>query len=116
MKSRGDKAEQLVLDYFKKRGIKAHKVKARQGYDIKAGGKLIEVKGTAQTLKQKTFFSLTENEFFAACKNKDFWLYWVNTKEGKISLKISRDELLENTKSAIIYRLYLSKLKKKIVE
>jgi len=115
-KETGDKGEQIVLDYFKKEGIKARRIGVRKGYDIKAGNKLIEVKTTGQSIKQKTYFLLTENEFFTACKNKNYWMYWVDVNERKIILKISRNEILENINPAMHYRVYLSKLKKKIKE
>lgn len=112
MKSRGDKGEKIVIDYFKKKGVSAKKAQFKAGYDVKAGNKLIEVKATAQTIKQKSFFNLTENEFLTACKNKNYWLYWVDTKNNKIIKKISRDEILENVKPYTHYGLQLSKLKK----
>jgi len=110
----GDKGEQIVIDYFKKKGVKVRKVGNMEGYDIKAGRKLIEVKSTKQNVKQKTFFILSKNEFITACKNKNYWIYWVNVDEGEIKLKISRNEILENIKPEFRYSLPLSKLKKKV--
>ena len=115
-KETGDKGEQIVLDYFKKEKIKARKAKHKSGYDIKAGHRLVEVKSTAQNLKKKTFFSLTSNEFLTACKEKNYWIYWVNVPEKKIILKINRNDILANIKPYHHYALYLSKLKKKIKE
>jgi hypothetical protein len=114
MKETGDKGEQIVIDYFKKEGIRTMKGGHKAGYDLKAGNKLIEVKSTNQSKKQKSFFNLTENEFFTACKNKNYWVYWVNVSEKKIILKISRDEMLKNIKPYSHYALYLTELKKKI--
>jgi len=115
-KETGDKGEQIVVAYFKNKGIKAEIVKHKVGYDVKAGKFLIEVKGTGQSIKQKTYFLLTEKEFLAACKNKNYWLYWVDTKKRKIILKLNRNDILKNIHSAMHYRLYLSKLKKDIKE
>ncbi len=114
MKETGDKGEQIVIDYFKKKGIKAHKAGYKAGYDIKAGNMLIEVKSTNQSLKQKSFFYISENEFLTACRNKNYWVYWVNVKEDKIILMVNRDDLLKNIKPYNQYALYLSELKKKI--
>lgn len=113
-KETGDKGEQIVIDYFRSKGIKAEIVKHRTGYDIKAGNKLIEVKTTGQTVKQKTYFLLTQNEFFTACKNRNYCIYWVDVKNKKIVLELSRNEILKNSHPTLHYRVYLSKLKKKI--
>ena len=112
----GDKGEQIVIKELKKEGIRGKIAKARSGYDIKAGRRLIEVKTTGQTKKQKTYFLLTSNEFLTACKNKNYWIYWVDTNKRKTIAKFSRNEILENVHHAIHYRVYLSKLKKKIKE
>lgn len=113
-KETGDKGEQVVIKYFKRKKIKAEIVKHRLGYDIKAGKLLIEVKTTGQTTKKKSYFLLTENEFLSACKNKNYWVYWVDVNKKKIVLKISRDEILGNIHSTLHYRLYLSELKKSL--
>ncbi|MEK6952735.1 MAG: DUF3883 domain-containing protein [Nanoarchaeota archaeon] len=113
-KTTGDKGEKIVIDYFRRKGIKAIKAEHGLGYDVKAGKYLIEVKSTGQTTKQKNFFFLSQNEFLAACRNKNYWIYWVNIKENKIKLKISRNEILKHTRPSPQYSLYLSELKKKI--
>jgi hypothetical protein len=115
-KETGDKGEQIVLDYYKEKGVKVRRAEYKAGYDIKAGNKLIEVKSTNQSVKQKNFFLLSKNEFLTACQNKNYWIYWVSVKEGKIMLRINRDEILENMKPEMQYAVRLSKLKKKIKE
>lgn len=113
-KKTGDKGEKIVIDYFRKKGIKATKADHGLGYDVKAGKYLIEVKSTSQNTKQKNFFFLSQNEFLTACRNKNYWIYWVNIKEKKIKLKITRNEILKHTRPHLQYSLYLSELKKKI--
>lgn len=115
MKTTGDKGEQIVIDYFKKKGIKVHKAEYKAGYDIKAGNMLVEVKSTNTPTKQKPFFLLSENEFLTACKNKNYWIYWVSVKQKEIILKINRNDILMNIKPHNQYRLPLSQLKKKII-
>src|SRR3989344_4687810 len=98
MKETGDKGEQIVIKDFKKKGINAHKAKFKAGYDVKAGEKIIEIKSTRQSIKQKSFFLLTQNEFLTACREKDYWIYWVDVNKEEIILKINRDEILANIK------------------
>ena len=114
MKVIGDKGEQIVINHFKKEGVDVRRGEFKSGYDLKAGKRLIEVKSTNQSIKQKSFFLLSKNEFLTACQNKNYWIYWVNVKEGKIVLKINRDEILKNIKPEMQYALILTNLKKKI--
>ncbi len=113
MKETGDKGEEIVINHFKKEGIDVKRAGFKAGYDIKAGNKLIEVKSTKQSIKQKSFFLLSKNEFLTACKEKNYWIYWVNVNKEKIVLKISRDEILKSIKPEMQYSLNLTELKKK---
>lgn len=112
----GDKGEQIVIDYFKKKGKKAIREKQGKGYDIRAGRLLIEVKGTEQTIEQKHFFPMSEKEFFTACKEKNYWLYWVDVKKKKIVRRVPRDEILANILPHPQYRLNLNEIKKRKME
>jgi len=112
-KETGDIAEKFVVEWFKKKGIKAYIEKGKKGYDVKAGNKLIEVKGSDQSFEQKTFFKLNETQYNAVRKNKNYWLYWVDTKKMEMVLEINRKEILENAKPSMHFDVYLSKLKKK---
>ena len=111
-KRTGDKAEKIVIDYFRRKGKKAIKARHGQGYDIRVGKLLIEVKGTEQSARKKTTFALSKKEFECACKNKNFWVYWVNIKKRGIYKKIPRDYILKHSKASLHYRLHLSEFKK----
>lgn len=109
----GKKAELFVISHFKRKGIKAWKVKHARGYDIRAGRLVIEVKGTLQTPKQKTHFTLTRNEYAVAKRNSGYRIYWVDLNKKRIYRKITQKRILENVHRASVYRVYLSKIKKR---
>ena len=109
-KKTGDKGEQIVIDYYRKKGKKAEKVSNHSGYDVKAGKRLIEVK--TRTRMNPPYFALSSNEFNTALKNKNYWVYWVDPVKKKIVDMIDRDEVLASVQLHTQYRLTLSKLKK----
>ncbi len=56
---------------------------------------------------------MNETQYNAVRKNKNYWLYWVDTKKMEMVLEINRKEILENAKPSMHFDVYLSKLKKK---
>ncbi len=110
-KAIGNKAEAFVMRLLKKRRLKPVKAEAKQGYDIKVGKLFIEVKGTDNPLPN--YFQLSEKEFDTACKNKNYRIYWVDTKRRKLIKILSRDDILQNSHVFVGYRLYLNKLRKR---
>ncbi len=88
----GKATERIVLNHFKGQGIQAIVVPRKEGYDVKAGDKLIEVKGTKQSIGNKNYFHLTRKEFLCACHNKNYWIYWVD---------VSKKEIVKNIHTAI---------------
>lgn len=109
-KTIGNIAERLVMRELKKQGLNPKKADAKNGYDIKAGKFIVEVKGTENL--DPSFFLLSKEEFHTACKNKNYRLYWVNTKRRKIIKILSQKDVLEHSNVYIGYRLYLSSFKK----
>lgn len=113
------KAVKLAIKYLKKKYPKKKVINVgstkKEGCDIKVGKDIfVEVKGTSQETKKKSFFFLSKNEFECACKNKKYILLWVNTKTKRIQ-EISRDEVLRNTRPLTLYVLNLTESRKKIL-
>ena len=108
----GNDAVKIVKRYLKKKGWNPTIENRLIGYDIKAQQRFIEVKGTRQSNKNKQYFDLTKGEYNAARKHKNYWIYWVNTKDKTIIMKISRKDILLNTKRFTGYHLHLRDLKR----
>lgn len=84
------KSKEVVIRYEKKKGRNPEIQKAYVGYDIKSGNRLIEVKPAT-----RSYFDLTEPEYKAMSKNKNYWVYLVNLKTKKIFAILNRNEILK---------------------
>ena len=89
-------AVKVVMRYLRRKKLNPIEIKHKRGYDIRVKSRYIEVKGTRQSFKHKIFFLITKGEKNAIKKHKNYCIYWVDTRKGKIVTKITRKDIEAN--------------------